>query len=66
MIGFIYWVVNTGLENYIIAWVAIFLAFVTIMLILFYFGGKQRRRLEKELIAESNRKQMEMVKGKKV
>jgi membrane protein DedA with SNARE-associated domain len=63
--GFIYWIVNKGLDSYIITWVAVFLAFFVVMLILFYIGGKQRRRMEKELIAESNRKQLEMVKGKK-
>jgi membrane protein DedA with SNARE-associated domain len=63
--GFIYWVVIKGLDSYIITWVAVFLAFFVVILILFYMGGKQRRRMEKELIAESNRKQLEMVKGKK-
>jgi hypothetical protein len=45
--GFIYWVVNRGLDSYIIAWVTIFLVFFVAMLILFYIGGKQRRRMEK-------------------
>lgn len=51
MIGFLYWVTNRGLESYAIAWVAILLAFVVMMIILFYLGGRTRRRMEKELIA---------------
>lgn len=51
LIGFIFWVQAGGLEGYVIAWVAVGLTFVVLMLILFYRGGKQKRRMEKELIA---------------
>lgn len=64
MIGFLYWVQAGGLEGYVIAWVAVFLTFLVVGIILFYIGGKARRRMEKELIAENNRKQQEMIHGK--
>jgi hypothetical protein len=41
------------------------LAFIVSMIFAFYFGGKARIRMEKEMIAESNRKQQEMIKGKR-
>lgn len=65
LIGFIKWVEVAGLDGYIIAWVTVLLVFLVVMIILFYLGGKARRRMEKALIAESNRKQQEMIKGKK-
>jgi uncharacterized protein YacL len=64
LIGFICWVQAGGLEGYVIAWVAVMLTFIVAMIIAFYFGGKARIRMEKEMIAESNRKQQEMIKGK--
>lgn len=45
LIGFIKWVEAGGLEGYVIAWVAVGLAFTVGLLILFYLGGKQRRRM---------------------
>lgn len=43
MIGFLFWVQAGGLEGYVIAWVAVLIAFIVIMLVLFYWGGKRRR-----------------------
>lgn len=66
MIAFQFWIVKTNdLETYVIIWVAVFLAFTVITIWLFYTGGKDRRRQEKELIAESSRKQQEMISRKK-
>ena len=50
MIGFIFWVLDGGLEVYVIVWISILLAFVAFAIAMFYTGGKNRRRLEKELI----------------
>jgi O-antigen/teichoic acid export membrane protein len=51
MIGFLFWILSTDLTNYIIAWSVAFLAFAVMMMILFYYGGKNRIREEKRLIA---------------
>lgn len=47
LIGFVKWAELRGLDSYIITWVAVLIAFVVLMIILFYLGGKTRRRLEK-------------------
>ena len=57
MVGFQFWIVNGGLEGYIIAWVVVLLICIVLAILCFYKGGKDRRRMEKELIAESSRKQ---------
>jgi membrane protein DedA with SNARE-associated domain len=49
-IGFLFWAVQ-NLERYILTWSIVFCISLVIMLILVYFGGKDRRRQEKELIA---------------
>jgi hypothetical protein len=63
MIAFLFWVLNAGLTGYIICWSVVFLAFVSIMIVLFYFGGKGRIKEEKRLIIEQQQKQ-ELMKGK--
>jgi hypothetical protein len=60
MIGFIFWVLSGGLEGYTIVWSIVFLCFVTIMMVLFFVGGKSRIREEKQLIEEAHRKHEEM------
>jgi hypothetical protein len=55
-IGFLFWAVQ-DLEKYVLTWTIVFCVGIVIMLVLVYFGGKDRRRQEKELIAETNRKQ---------
>ena len=60
MIGFMFWITKRGLAYFTAIWSAIFLAFVLIMLIAFYFGGKKRIREEKTLIALAQKKQEEM------
>lgn len=47
MIGFMFWITRHGLTDFAAIWSAIFLAFVVIMIIAFYFGGKNRIREEK-------------------
>jgi hypothetical protein len=42
MIGFLFWIIKGGLDGYIVAWSVTTLAFVLIMIILFYVGGKTR------------------------
>jgi cbb3-type cytochrome oxidase subunit 3 len=60
MIGFIYWVTNLGLTNYIIAWSIIWLFFILLAIIAFYVSGKGRIREEKRLIVEQQEKQEKM------
>ena len=50
MIGFVFWVLNSNLRDYVNIWSAILLAFIVFMIILFYFGGKDRIRDEKRMI----------------
>jgi hypothetical protein len=57
LIGFLFWVTAAGLNGYIICWVVILLVFIAIVIVLFYLGGKDRIRLEKELIEENQRRQ---------
>lgn len=63
MIGFLFWVTNRGLVDYTIAWSIIFLVFVVFLIVAFYFGGRNRIREEKRLIAEEQQKR-EHMKGK--
>jgi hypothetical protein len=44
LIGFIYWVLATGLIDYNTIWSIILLVFVAILLVGFYFTGKARIR----------------------
>jgi hypothetical protein len=50
MIGLLFWVLNSGLTGYIIAWSVIFLVFVVFMIFLFFVWGKSRIRQEKQMI----------------
>jgi membrane protein DedA with SNARE-associated domain len=45
-IGFLFWAVQ-NLEKYVLTWTIVFCVAFVIMLILVYFGGKDRRRQEK-------------------
>jgi len=45
MMVLLYWVQRGGLEGYVIAWVAVLLTFIVVAIILFYIGGKARRRM---------------------
>lgn len=56
MIGFMFWIMRHGLADFAAIWSAIFLAFVVIMIFAFYFGGKNRIREEKKLIALAQKK----------
>ena len=47
------WIVKGGLKSYTVVWSTIFLVFMVVMLILFYVGGRERIREEKELAKES-------------
>ncbi len=49
-IGFLFWA-TPDLETYILTWTIVMCSLIVIGLILLYFGGKDRRRQEKELIA---------------
>ena len=60
MIGFIYWAV-IDLSQYIIVWVVLFLVSFAVCIFFLYTGGKDRRRQEKDLIEETNRKQQDMM-----
>ena len=64
MVGFNFWIVRTNLTTYTIVWVVIMLVFIGFMIVMFYVGGKDRRRLEKELIAENGRRQEAMLRKK--
>ena len=57
MIGFLFWVLDTGLEVYTIVWSIVFCVFVFFMIIAFYVGGSDRIREEKRLIQEAQEKQ---------
>ena len=57
MLGFLFWVLNSGLTGYTIAWSVMYLVFVAVMIILFWIFGKSRIREEKRLIAEQQEKQ---------
>ena len=57
MIGFLFWITQAGLNDYVIIWSIIFLVFVVIMMVLFFIGGKNRITEEKELIQENQKKQ---------
>ena len=48
-IGFLFWAVS-DLEKYVLTWTIVVCGLLVIFLILIYFGGKDRRRQEKELI----------------
>ena len=41
-VGFLFWVLNGGLNGYVIAWSIVFLVFTILMIFLFYVGGKSR------------------------
>lgn len=60
MIGFLFWVTNRGLNDYIIVWSIIFLTFSVFLIIAFYIGGRNRIREEKRLIVEQQEKQEKM------
>lgn len=60
MVGFLFWVTNLGLTNYIIAWSIIWLFFAALSIIAFYVSGKGRIREEKRLIVEQQAKQEKM------
>ena len=47
-----------------ITWVVIFLIFFVLCVVFLYKGGKDRRTLEKEMIAENTKKEKEMMKIK--
>ena len=47
MIVFQFWVINAGLESYVITWVTFFLIFFILCILFLYKGGKERRTLEK-------------------
>jgi hypothetical protein len=51
MIAFLFWVLNTGLESYTVVWSIVFLCFALMMMILFYYGGKNRIKEEKRMIS---------------
>lgn len=53
MIGFLYWVINKGLEQFVQVWSILFLIFASLLIIAFYVGGRTRIREEKRLIADA-------------
>jgi uncharacterized protein YacL len=60
MIGFLFWVTEKGLNDYIIVWSIIFLVFTVFLIIAFYVGGRRRIREEKRLIVEQQLRQEKM------
>jgi len=65
MIGFIFWVLKGGLADYILVWSIVILLFSVLMMILFYVGGKNRIREEKELIEQNQKRQDNMASKQK-
>ena len=57
MIGFLFWVLETGLEVYTVVWSIVFCVFVFFMIVAFYIGGRDRIVEEKRLIQEAQEKQ---------
>jgi hypothetical protein len=51
MIGLLFWVLIGGLSGYTVVWSIVFLCFTFVMMILFYYGGKNRIKEEKRMIA---------------
>jgi uncharacterized protein YacL len=60
MIGFLFWVTEKGLNDYIIVWSIVFLVFTVFLIIAFYVGGRSRIREEKRLIVEQQLRQEKM------
>ena len=54
MIGFIFWVLASGTTIFVIVWVSISLFLFVLSIWFLYYWGKDRRKLEKLMIQESN------------
>ena len=61
MIGFLFWVLEKGLETYTLVWSIVLCVFVFFMIIAFYVGGSDRIKEEKRLIQEAQNKQEEVL-----
>jgi hypothetical protein len=42
MIAFLFWVLKSGLDSFVVVWSIVFLAFILMLIILFYYGGRGR------------------------
>ena len=62
-VGFLFWVLASGTEIFVIVWSILGLLLFIIGIILLFIGGKTRRTLEKKMIEENNQRQMKMMKN---
>ena len=57
MVMFLFWCTLGGVETYIIVWSIILLVCIVILMVLFFIGGKNRIKEEKELIEQNDKKE---------